>query len=69
MCCGITFINSELRNARKGCEGRYFYKEDFQLNLPLERFLSSEEKQDNLLKGRKCYHLTSSVGKPAFKVL
>lgn len=53
MCPGITFINSELRNTREDCEGWYFYKEDFKLNLPLEWFLSSEKKARQLAEGKK----------------
>lgn len=53
MCCGITFINSELRNTRKDCKGRYFYKEDFQLNLPLECFFEFQRKARQLAEGKK----------------
>lgn len=68
MCCGITFINSGLRHTRKECEGRYFYIENFQLNLPLEGFLSFEENQDNLVKGIRCTHLTNRVCKSISEV-
>lgn len=62
------FINSGLRNTRKDCEGRYLYKEDFQLNLPPEGFLSFEENQVNLLKGIRCTPLTNRVCKSVSEV-
>lgn len=69
MCCGITLINSGLRNMRKECEGRYFYIEDFQLKLPLEGFLSFEENQDNLLKGIRCTDLINRLCKSVSEVV